>query len=123
MKYILLVFLGGGLGALLRYLIALLLGGINLPLPTFVANMLGCFAIGLSMPFFLVKADSSELRLFLVTGFLGGLTTFSTFTYETIQLFDNTTPFLALTNILGNVICGLGLALLGIWLSGLFVRG
>lgn len=121
MKYIAVVFLGGGLGAVLRYLIAHLLGSIHLPIPTFIANMLGCFTIGLAMPFFMTKADSTMLRLFVVTGFLGGLTTFSTFTYETIQLFDSATPMFALTNILGNVICGLGLALLGIWLSTVLI--
>lgn len=118
MKYILIVFLGGGLGAVLRYLIAHLLNSIHLPLPTFIANMLGCFLIGLSMPVFLAKADSTAMRLFVVTGFLGGLTTFSTFTYESIQLFDSTTAVFALLNIFGNVVCGLLLALFGIWLAG-----
>lgn len=116
MRYILLVFLGGGLGAVLRYLIAHFLGNIHLPLPTFIANMLGCFLIGLSMPFFLDKAGSAEWRLFVVTGFLGGLTTFSTFTYETIQLLENTTTIFAIANVLGNVLCGLAAAILGIWL-------
>lgn len=121
MKYIAVVFLGGGLGAVLRYLIAHLFGSIHLPIPTFIANMLGCFIIGLAMPFFMLKADTPMLRLFVVTGFLGGLTTFSTFTYETIQLFDSATPIFALTNIAGNVICGLILALLGTWLSAVFI--
>lgn len=120
MKYILLVFLGGGLGATLRYLIAHILGGIHLPIPTFVANMLGCFTIGLVMPLFLAKVGSTELRLFVVTGFLGGLTTFSTFTYETIQLFENTTPMFALANILSNMIGGLLLAIIGAWLASYF---
>ena len=117
MKYIIVVFLGGGLGAALRYLIAHLLGSIHLPLPTFIANMLGCFLIGLSMPLFLARADSATMRLFIVTGFLGGLTTFSTFTYETIQLFENTTSLFAVANIFGNVICGLALAMLGMWMA------
>lgn len=121
MKYILLVFLGGGLGAVLRYLIAHVFGSVQLPIPTFIANMLGCFLIGLSMPLFVARVDSATMRLFIVTGLLGGLTTFSTFTYETIQLFENTTPFLALANIFGNVICGLVLAMLGVWIAVKFI--
>lgn len=117
MKYVLVVFLGGGLGATVRYLLATALAFWHLPIPTLVANLLGCFLIGLSMPIFLAKGGSTELRLFFVTGVLGGLTTFSTFTYETLQLAENTTLIAAFCNIAVNVLGGLALAMFGAYLA------
>ena len=121
MKYLLIVFLGGGIGACTRYLFAQFCSHLHLPIATFFVNILGCFLIGLSLPYFFAKSSLPEYRLFLVTGFLGSLTTFSTFTYESIQLFTNTTLLFALANILCNLLGGLLAAVLGIYLSSFLI--
>lgn len=80
---------GAALGACLRWLLSVSLNAIqpNLPLGTLLANLGGGYAIGLCVGFFSANPDlSPELRLFVVTGFLGGLTTFSTFSAEAMNL-------------------------------------
>lgn len=121
MKYILIVFLGGGIGACTRYLFAQACAQLHWPLATFLVNILGCFLIGLSLPYFFAKNSLPEYRLFLVTGFLGSLTTFSTLTYESIQLFTNTTLLLAFANVLANLIAGFLCAALGIYLANFLI--
>lgn len=106
MKEFLFVFVGGGIGSSLRYLVSLLWkqficqpwvsNPILFPWPTLVANVLGCFLIGL----FYAHASSWHLKpdttLLLTTGLCGGLTTFSTFSWESISLLRSgqTTLFL-----------------------------
>ena len=77
----LLVFVGGGLGALLRYLAALTVGG---PLATLGVNVVGSFAIGLLAA--ILPLDEHPARLFLMTGLLGGFTTFSAFSLDAVAL-------------------------------------
>lgn len=77
--------IGAALGAWLRWGLSLWLNPVFpvLPYGTLAANLLGGYLIGLALAFFLHNPDlSPEWRLFLVTGFLGGLTTFSTFSAE-----------------------------------------
>ncbi|ALJ04438.1 protein CrcB [Pseudalgibacter alginicilyticus] len=85
MKSILLVFLGGGFGSVLRYLISKYLNNIEsgIPYGTFAANILGSLLIGLILGL-AAKNDSltQSQTLLLATGFCGGFTTFSTFAYE-----------------------------------------
>tara|TARA_R110000868_G_scaffold404198_2_gene682133 strand:- start:2045 stop:2410 length:366 start_codon:yes stop_codon:yes gene_type:complete len=85
MKQILLVFLGGGLGSVLRYIIGKYLNNAEngIPYGTFVTNILGSLLIGLILGF-AAKNDtlSQNQTLLLATGFCGGFTTFSTFAYE-----------------------------------------
>lgn len=83
------VFVGAGLGALLRWLLGSRLNPLfpALPLGTLAANLLGGLLIGLALAW-LARHPSvpPEIRLFLITGFLGGLTTFSTFSAEVVTL-------------------------------------
>ena len=85
MKNLLLVFVGGGLGSILRYLLGIYFNSSNdgIPYGTFLSNILGSLLIGLILGYAL-KHDtlSSGQTLLLATGFCGGFTTFSTFAYE-----------------------------------------
>lgn len=85
MQSLVLVFVGGGLGSMARFGIAKLLQQVSIDFPwaTLCANAVGCFVIGILMGGFHESGVLSEQqKLLLVTGFCGGLTTFSTFTYE-----------------------------------------
>lgn len=81
---ILLVGLGGGIGSILRYLLQRTLN-LSFPYGTLLANITGCLLIGLLWGLFTKNIDEQR-RLLLVTGFCGGFTTFSSFTYEGVQM-------------------------------------
>jgi CrcB protein len=83
------VFCGAGLGALLRWGLGVRLNSVfpTLPLGTLAANLLGGLLVGLAIAWFgRHPGVPPEMRLFLITGFLGGLTTFSTFSAEVVTL-------------------------------------
>ena len=102
--------LGGFLGAVARYIVALWIGqkwGRIFPLGTFVVNISGCFLVSLLMSLLTEKYMASpQLRLFLVIGFLGAYTTFSTFEYETGNLVKDGEWSIALANIILSVTAG-----------------
>lgn len=118
MKLILLVGSGSFLGGILRYLLSSFVEGRTnqFPLGTFLVNLIGCFCIGCLFGMIERWQWGAEWRLFLVTGLLGGFTTFSAFSAETLQLIRAGNSITAIIYVLGSVIIGLGLAFLGGWL-------
>ena len=118
MTVILYIALFGALGCLARYALSgwvYELAGSALPYGTFVVNVAGAFLIGLVMEFCLRStAVSPELRIGLTIGFLGGFTTFSTFSYETFRLLESAQLPQALGNVLLSVTACLVFTFLGI---------
>ena len=118
---ILLVVIGGSIGAVCRYGVNLLTArfwGSGFPWGTLVVNMVGCFLIGLA--FGLAERAAwvtPSVRLFFVTGFLGALTTFSSFAVETVNTANAGSGYLAAVNFVANNAGGLVLVLAGMWLA------
>lgn len=108
-----LLFLAGGLGTLCRYGISKATLGIvatNFPLGTFISNLLSCIILGITVMYFNGKmSDNSILKLVVITGFCGGFSTFSTFSYETVELLKQGNITWALANIAISVLVGVGL--------------
>ncbi len=119
-KTILYIAIGGAIGSVLRYITSILVAKFwtnQFPLATFIANILGCFLIGLFMGYLLKnQLEDSNLKWFLITGICGGFTTFSTFSMENYLLLQNQNSFLAF----GNILLSISLGLFAVWM-GLFI--
>lgn len=116
------VMVGGGAGSACRYLfslIALRWFGNDFSWGTLGVNLIGCLLIGFLYGLVEKNLLSSSTRLFLTTGFVGGLTTFSTFAWETSGFFREGQFFLGLLNLAANNLGGLALVISGIWLGRL----
>jgi CrcB protein len=118
MMKLVLVMLGGALGTLGRYGVSSLFRNSvsnGFPVGTLVVNLAGSFIIGLLWGLF--ENHSATTRAFLFIGILGGFTTFSAYSIETLTLFREGNVKLALLNILANNVLGVLLALCGFALS------
>jgi fluoride exporter len=119
LKNILCVFIGGGLGSLVRYGISLktnMLAG-SFPVATLVSNTVACAIIGVLTGYFLKhsgNASNETWRLLLVTGFCGGFSTFSTFSQETLKLWQGGETVLALGNVFLSLVLCLAATFLGL---------
>ena len=118
MKAVLLVFLGGGLGSVCRYLANRWVVGMVtsvFPAGTFLVNIIGCFLIGF-LVFYTGRTGQQMVpwRLLLVTGFCGGFTTFSSFSFENLQLLGDHQLLIFLLYAFLSIAVGLGATYLGI---------
>lgn len=119
---ILLVGCGGMAGALARHGIGTITSRLfetNLPLGTLIANVIGCFLMGLLIGSGTAEANP-KLKLLFGVGFMGSLTTFSTFGAETIHHASNSHWSIPAGNLLANVILGLAAVVMGILLGKRF---
>ena len=120
-KKLVLVMCGGSLGAACRYAIGLLAAkvwGVQFPWGTLLVNLIGCFLIGLIFALAdRIRLLTPDIRLLLITGYLGALTTFSSFSLETVNAGRTGMALQPLINIAANNLGGLALTLLGLWLG------
>jgi CrcB protein len=111
------VSVGGMLGCLFRWMLALMLNRYFPAVPpgTLAANLIGCYIIGVAIAFFTsYPAFAPEWRLFMTTGFCGGLTTFSTFSAEIVLLLQAGRPGWALAGVAVHLLGSLFMTFAGI---------
>ena len=114
------IVIGGGIGALLRYFTSQFVNNLfnkNFSLGTVFVNCIGALLIGFLINIFDLYGINTKYKLLIITGFLGGYTTFSTYSIETVNYFINGNIKYGILNILLNNILCILFALLGLWLS------
>ena len=123
MLKVMMVAVGGGIGATTRYLVSTWAAekfGTNFPYGTLIVNVVGCFIIGAFMTLTTERLIVSPYwRLLVTVGFVGGLTTFSSYSYETFKLLQDADMMMAMYNLFGNVIIGFFATWLGISMARL----
>ena len=122
---VLAVLAGGGIGSVLRYLVTFGITqwlGPGFPWWTFIINITGSFVIGVVAEVVQTRAFGGAplLRVFLMTGVLGGYTTFSTFSLDTLQLFEERVAMLAFFYAAGSVLLGVAAAFGGVAMARVF---
>ena len=119
-KNILLIFVGGGLGSVCRYLISQIayFKKFDFPYPTLVTNIIGCLLIGLALGWSIKNsnADSSLIIMFTI-GFCGGFTTFSSFSQESLVLINNSHYNYLFFYVLSSVLIGILSVFIGLKIS------
>ncbi len=125
MNTLIAVALGGALGSVCRYLLDYLINTLvpaRFPFATLAVNLLGCLLIGFLWGYFGRIGISHNFRLFLFTGFLGGLTTFSTFARESEQLLSTGNAAYGIIYIVISNLAGIGFVALGFFLCSRYIR-
>ncbi|MBU2947121.1 fluoride efflux transporter CrcB [Zobellia uliginosa] len=120
MKQLLLVFFGGGIGSILRYLVSKLLNSHfqHFFLGTFLVNIIGCLLIGLVLGLSLkTNYLSPNQTLLLATGFCGGFTTFSTFAFEKHSLLTSGELLHFSIYLIASIVVGIAAVSFGLWIS------
>ncbi|WP_119065736.1 fluoride efflux transporter CrcB [Rubrobacter indicoceani] len=123
MKNLILVALGGGIGAALRYGVGLWLAsslGPGFPWGTFFVNVTGSFVIGVALALVAGGQLPSEARLFLAVGLMGGYTTFSSYSYETLVMISSGSTLAALMNVFGQLVLGFSAVYVGVVVGRIF---
>ena len=119
MNSYLIVFFGAGVGGAFRHGVngvAAVVFGINFPSGTLIVNILGSFLMGALIHYFGVLGEASQYwRLFLTTGVLGGFTTFSAFSLDTVLLYQRGEPVQAALYVLISVLASISALFFGIW--------
>jgi fluoride exporter len=119
MRLLLVIGTGSFIGGVCRYLLSTLVQAktpSGFPYGTLLVNLLGCFLIGVLFGIFERTQVSAESRLFLVTGVLGGFTTFSAFSGETYHLIKTGHSVIAITYVLISILVGISLTFAGAWI-------
>ncbi|MGI8648895.1 MAG: fluoride efflux transporter CrcB [Rubrobacter sp.] len=123
MKNMILVAIGGGLGAALRYGAGVWLAsklGPGFPWGTFFVNVTGSFIVGIVLALASGGELSAEARLFLAVGLMGGYTTFSSYSYETLAMISSGSVSAALINVFGQLALGFLAVYAGVIVGRLF---
>jgi CrcB protein len=124
MVKILLLSVGGAIGTVARYLLdgaSHRMMGDGFPYGTLVVNVLGCFLLGLFVSSYDGHfAQDHLVRFFLIVGFCGAFTTFSTFILQTAELVNENMPMLAMLNVVLSILAGLIFFVIGIKTGKLF---
>ena len=131
MSQLFMVFIGGGLGAACRYIVTTHVGarfGTFFPFGTLLVHPVGSFLMGVVMGVLLLLVEQSNFtdepwKMLLTVGFLGGFTTFSSFSMETLTLLRGGSYLYAVLNVLANIACGLFAVAGGMSIGHIILRG
>ena len=114
----LLVFIGGGIGSMLRHGVnraSLLLIGPSFPAGTLFVNVVGSAIMGLVAGWFATRGGDEPARLFLTTGIVGGFTTFSAFSLDTAVLWERADHLTAAAYVVSSVVASIAALFVGLW--------
>jgi fluoride exporter len=113
------IFIGGGLGAMCRWAVSRSFQATHFPWATLTVNLVGCFLIGLV--YYYTTKNQQVLHLFAVVGFLGGFTTFSSYSLELMKMIENGLYKNVISYFLVSNVLGIGLVYIGYKTAAYFI--